>query len=678
MNKAIENLIKYHDVLRMKYTEGNGQWQQYYNEFENDIINYENNLSIYDLKNRNSEESLAERLAEIGREKQTALDYVEGPLFNFSLIETANEFEYNRLIIVFHHLIIDGVSWGILLSDLMILLNEGSLPPKSTSYQYWSASLQKLAIDQNWLSQSNYWSNVQAETNRTEYLLDHSIIERDTITFTIEKEMAQSLIGACNSVYNTSANELLLAALNAAFSEWSSINSFSVQLEGHGREDLFDDIDISRTVGWFTSLFPVVFKGQKNIQDNIQYVKKSLKAIPYKGIGYGVLKHLSDIEWDKKEQPANVTFNYFGDVSQIANESQLLQLSTDSIGESIDPNYLSPGILITGASNENGLEFKLDKSYKLKNNLSLELLGKEFEKQLTAMYNHCILKINTGEGNVINQFVDDYYSGDIKNSNSLSSAFNTDLYEGSMFELNNSESTNHLYFIPPGGGTSLLYYRLVPKLGTEFRCFGFQMKGLEEDVELDKTMVGIAKRFCDELLTVHGKDSNEITLIGYSLGVLVSYEMTRILENMGYNVQLVLLDEGIPKPIGTHTPSNEAALIEDIKKIKEYDVVNLLDDVQLERIKKVFRNNNYMYCNYFSNHQISADILGVDANENKVPTNMSDWGMLTNGELQMFGINAHHGNLLESFSAIDEIVDKCLTWLHRKPMQTGEIEVSNY
>ena len=111
-------------------------------------------------------------------------------------------------------------------------------------------------------------------------------------------EDTSNLLGSVNGAYNTQINDILLSALVKVLGEWAENRNILIDLEGHGREDLFVDVDLSRTVGWFTSIFPVLLQIPDIQQPGeiIKSIKEQLRAIPQKGIGYGILKYLCESE----------------------------------------------------------------------------------------------------------------------------------------------------------------------------------------------------------------------------------------------------------------------------------------------------------------------------------------------------------------------------------------------
>ena len=139
-----------------------------------------------------------------------------------------------------------------------------------------------------------------------------------SISVKLNKELTRQLLTEAGKAYKTEINDLLLTALAITIEKWTRNNNITINLEGHGREDLFNDTDISRTVGWFTTQFPVSLTVEKgnDIADTIKSIKEKLRVIPNKGIGYGVLRYLhpdaSVRERLRLQKNNEISFNYLG------------------------------------------------------------------------------------------------------------------------------------------------------------------------------------------------------------------------------------------------------------------------------------------------------------------------------------------------------------------------------
>ena len=267
----------------------------------------------------------------ITRDSQTSLDLEAGPLFRFLLLLPGVD-AAPRLLMIVHHLVIDGLSWRILLEDLhscYARLRDGrpiDAQPDYPSLKEWAEALSCHAISANSLNaEVDFWLS-QSETD-TQALAFGSArgpnVEEFTamVTSSLSQDETLRLLGIGRAAHHSTAHEVLVAALVTVMSEWTGRDSLTIWIEGHGREELGEPIDISRTVGWFTSLYPVRFLIERNAPPDrvLESVTEHLRRIPNRGIGYGLLRYLSGdpvIESRLATQPfTSVIFNYLGVLS---------------------------------------------------------------------------------------------------------------------------------------------------------------------------------------------------------------------------------------------------------------------------------------------------------------------------------------------------------------------------
>jgi non-ribosomal peptide synthase protein (TIGR01720 family) len=197
-------------------------------------------------------------------------------------------------------------------------------------------------------------------------------------------------------IYHTQILDILLTALVQTLSQWTNTSSVLVDLEGHGREEIISGIDLSRTVGWFTTMYPVLLelKQPNNPELAIKSIKEQLRCIPDKGIGYGLLRYLSqDMEIQEKltalPQP-QVSFNYLGQMDTIVSSDTLFTLATESAG--IDRSLLSGrGHLLDIGGHITGGCLKLDWMYSenVHRRTTIEALAQSFIVALQALITHC-------------------------------------------------------------------------------------------------------------------------------------------------------------------------------------------------------------------------------------------------------------------------------------------------
>ncbi len=341
LEQAFQQVLAHHDALRMRFAPMGDGWRQS-NSAETGLPLVYRELSAH---------TATERAAEIeatATELQSSLDLTDGPLARIALFKCGAG-EPNRLLIIIHHLVVDVVSWGILLEDLEAAyqqLRRGEavlLPPKTTSFKQWAERLVTHAQSDELRAELDYWL-APAQLYAAPLPLDHpdgqnTIASTEHAYGALDAEATYALMHELPGTYQVQPNELLLAALASVLAEWTGGQALWVDLEGHGREDLFADIDLSRTVGWCTSLFPVCLDvsaaGEPN--EALQVVKEQLGRIPNRGIGYGLLRYLSQ-NASTREQLATlpqpeVAFLYLGQADQQASSgSALLEPLQEEIG----------------------------------------------------------------------------------------------------------------------------------------------------------------------------------------------------------------------------------------------------------------------------------------------------------------------------------------------------------
>ncbi len=341
LEKVVQHLLVHHDALRLRFERQASGWQQVNANSDEAIPFTMVDLSaLSDTKQRAAIEAAATEL-------QTSLNLSKGPLVRVCLFDLGTD-KPGRLLIVIHHLVVDGVSWRIMLEDLQTVYQQLSvgevvhLPSKTTSFKHWAERVTEYARSGTLQQELDYWlseSRTRISTLPIDYLEgDNTEASASTVLVSLSPEETQALLQEVPPVYNTQINDVLLTALVQVFGEWTGVRSLLLDLEGHGREEIFDDVDLSRTVGWFTTVFPILLDlGEKShLGEALKSVKEQLRRIPNRGIGYGLLRYLSDdkeIAAKLRELPqAEVIFNYLGQLDQVWSESSLFLPAKESIG----------------------------------------------------------------------------------------------------------------------------------------------------------------------------------------------------------------------------------------------------------------------------------------------------------------------------------------------------------
>ncbi|MCP5051332.1 MAG: amino acid adenylation domain-containing protein, partial [bacterium] len=403
LETVFTEILRHHDALRMVFLQGTGGVAQVNRGtgdadgplFHLDVVRLDNNGDV-------PLEVLEEIIKTETNQTQAGINPEQGPLVKLKLFKTPDG---DHLLIVVHHLVMDGVSWRILLEDLdraYRQLEKGEeivLPPKTDSFQYWAEKQEHYAAGGKVSAELPYWKRIiDAETGHLSRDTgihggdDNKQEHGQSLTVDLTKEETNRLLHQTRHAYNTEINDLLLTALALSLRQWRGMEKVRVNLEGHGREDIIDDVDIGRTIGWFTTQFPVLLETspEKDIAYHIQNIKETLHGIPNKGIGFGILKYLSKHKEELASyEPPDIGFNYLGDFQQ-GPEEVVFQFSPLSAGDSISPEMERFAALnITGILVNRQLTFRFDYNRREYRESSIHQLAELFKTSLLDITRHC-------------------------------------------------------------------------------------------------------------------------------------------------------------------------------------------------------------------------------------------------------------------------------------------------
>ncbi|MGY2290044.1 non-ribosomal peptide synthetase [Pseudomonas sp. SDO528_S397] len=350
LEQALLAVLEHHDALRLSFTARDAHWHAEHSAVPQGALLLQ--AQVTDMA----------QCQALFTDTQRSLDLAHGPLLRALLVD--GPLGQRRLLIVVHHLVVDGVSWRVLLEDLQNVyrqLSDGqpvSLPAKTSALRDWAARLQAYAGSESLREELGLWQ-AQLAGPAVALPVDHPhglARHRDasSVSVRLDAERTRQLLQQAPSAYRTQVNDLLLTALARVMCRWSGQASVLVQLEGHGREALFDDIDLTRSVGWFTSAYPLRLT-PLNIEEaagqgaSIKAIKEQLRAVPHKGLGYGVLRYLADApcrEAMAALPSASITFNYLGQFDQSFGDDALFHPVDEPAGIAHDldaplPNTLS-------------------------------------------------------------------------------------------------------------------------------------------------------------------------------------------------------------------------------------------------------------------------------------------------------------------------------------------------
>ncbi|HYO69808.1 MAG TPA: amino acid adenylation domain-containing protein, partial [Archangium sp.] len=399
LEQALRHLSQHHDVLRLRFSRTGGAGSQEHGGSEGRFPLEHVDLSgLEPARRREALEAHAART-------QASLGLQEGPLARAVLYDSGAG-EPRRLLLVIHHLVVDGVSWRVLLTDLVTAgaqLQAGGpvrLPPKTTSFQQWAERLEAYAQTPAVREEVEYWLGLPWE--RVSRLPVELPGGEDTegsarlVRVELDAEETRVLLQEVPRASRARVEEVLLAALVESFRRWTGVPFLHVELEGHGREDVLEGVDVSRTVGWFTSLYPVLLEagdGQRP-ESGLKAVKEALRRVPRRGLGFGLLRHLSRDEALAARlralPAAEVVFNYLGQLDHVLPPEAPFALTTEDVGATQDPrdrrsHRIGVNALVSGGR----LQISWAYGERLYRKETLESLARGFLDALRALLARC-------------------------------------------------------------------------------------------------------------------------------------------------------------------------------------------------------------------------------------------------------------------------------------------------
>jgi len=330
-------IVRHHDSLRLRfsYNKNSADNVEVVSYYSNDLTVCVGETQIPQCKKEQQQFIIKTRTKQL----QQSLDLVNGPIIQAELFTFQTEQQQSNqpiLFVVVHHLAVDWISWGIIYDDLFLLFEqiaEGkeqlSLPPKTTTYSDWSKLLLQQYLPAIQKTQLEYWENVAIALNNT-CLPTDNIPTTNNNSPTSEEYVVLSEELTTNILKYSSTQqqqqrshivEVLLTAVLVSLEKWRGVNNIVILLDNFGREqDCFNNVDTSRTVGWFTTTYPVHLKLPQTastnkttfLQDVQHSVQQQLSTIPDRGLAYGVLKYLTTALPATTSKTRTIQFNYLG------------------------------------------------------------------------------------------------------------------------------------------------------------------------------------------------------------------------------------------------------------------------------------------------------------------------------------------------------------------------------
>ncbi|QNV59005.1 Linear gramicidin synthase subunit D [Paenibacillus polymyxa E681] len=399
VRQVLQKLAEHHDALRMVFRKTEQGFSARNRAIQDGGLF---TLDVFDFKDaENTEQAVEAKATDI----QAGIDLENGLLLKAGLFRCADG---DHLLLAVHHAVVDGVSWRILMEDFALGYEQAGkseeirFPAKTDAYRTWSEQLAAYAQSPEMTKERAYWQAMeQIAVPAVPKDLDVDVTtqqDSESLFVRLTPEETELLLKRVHRAYNTEMNDILVTALGIAIRKWTGHERVRINLEGHGRESIGTDIDITRTVGWFTTKFPVVLEPEtdRDLAYQIKQVKESLRRIPNKGLGYGVCRYLSKSEdgfvWGAEPE---INFNYLGqfddDVSQVE-----IGISSYSSGSPASDRQARSFVLdINGMVLDGALSLDLSYSRKQYRKETMEAFAQRLEQSLRELITHCAGKENT-------------------------------------------------------------------------------------------------------------------------------------------------------------------------------------------------------------------------------------------------------------------------------------------
>lgn len=377
-------LVNHHDSFRLRYkkTRTDSSYQQYY------ITPHQTNsesfkiLDVRTLDAKEGSQTLNALLQAVLTNWQSAFDLEQGPLHCIGYLYGYAD-KSARIFVALHHLIVDAISWRLIKEDLCNLYHEKNIGEKGSSYRQWANTVK--AYGDSHPGELDYWKAILYKQKRAPCFDETKISQAavNKISFKLSQQKTQQLLRPVHQAYHTQINDILLTALGCTLFEISGSAENDITLEGHGREEISNDINVARTIGWFTTVYPVRLQVSENLGDSIKTTKEMLRKVPHKGIGYGAL-----IGYTTPELP-NIQFNYLGRFAPNTSGDDW-HIANEACGVWVHPVNKTKQILdINGWIIDDCLEFKIASKFSIEQTAKIADI---FKKKLEDIIDFCLSK----------------------------------------------------------------------------------------------------------------------------------------------------------------------------------------------------------------------------------------------------------------------------------------------
>lgn len=628
LGKALNYLTMHHDVFRMRFIKKNNQWQGHYLE-----TNQKKEFEYLEISNE-------KKILTICNEIAAKFNLVHGPLYHFQLFKINNA-DY-KLYLIMHHLIVDEVSWHIIVEDLSAIYQ--ALVKKqvvkliqSHSYQSWSNKLKDFLTEELNRVGLHYWSNYQVNQDTLNLSqINYEAKQQGNFIFILEKKESDLLLNKSPVFFDTDAKSIVLFPLLASLYDIYHKKDLIITLEEHGRTDQLG-IDVSKNIGWFTNIYPVIFQFNNNIDfmkemsNVLRLIYNEINQVPEDGLAYfNALYH--PIYWDKINSSVNslfqqIVFNYLDKTdSSHLNTNWVLQ-STKL--QNMDKRNHFNSIIIVNASYEVGkFKFSFDFQGLAKKDalILFQTIQKYYDLILFSVKNKRF-RINREE--------------------KFDNGFKP------IITVNPFGRKKPLILIYPGNAGYEAYLNNLCKiidrerkllLINNYNLYSGKKK-INSITELAKKYVRLVKRY---------QPFGPYNLLGWSFGGLLSYEMASILEAQGDIVSNIFLLD----PVFIFAIKDQK-LMELIKKSKDMNIIHAYQPLPYHGNASfyLFKAMQYLPKNYGAKivqsiMKNAIDFLDYNGLEDLVDVS----------KVNLIKLFCHHNNILDNeyITVIANLVDKMM------------------
>jgi len=537
LNQAWAILIKHHDALRFVYKNEAGKWSQQYGTRVSQVI--EETIDAADNA------TLKKVMQERSNHYQQSLNIFEGEIVKIILFKTPAFENKNRMLAVVHHLAVDGVSWRILIENLEFCLtaiqnNEvPNLGSKGSSYRQWYQSLNKYGQQHPVIEEVAFWKKTleKYEPIIRGSGLNHRVRIKDISSALMSLSQAQTriLVTEVPKIFQTEINDALLCCLALSLKKWGGISNITIGMEGFGRNEIDLNIDLSKSVGWFTNIYPVVIETGEHTEpfDLLPMVKNQLRNIPVKGLGFGVLKYLNHDEKLGINPKWNIIFNYLGQLDSVTKSGKWISATGDGVGSSINEEHFVHEDLSLNGSIQNGrLLFNVGYNTKNLSAADIDEFITTFQSTLELLINKCmqIGSVTTFENEIVSEAEET-----IKEKALLKNTNNKYL-----IPIKVTGKKRPLYIVAGGGGTANKFMRFAKMLDIEQPVYALQPPVDYKDLQaFPDTIEKIAEKFIEEIVSID--PVGPYALSGHCTGGKIAFEMARQLTNAGKKVPVLAM-----------------------------------------------------------------------------------------------------------------------------------------